>query len=152
MTSDELFLVAAIHVDDIFVFYNVKEEAQCLMNILKSYFDLKDLGLAKSCLGLNVQFAKDLSELSIKQEAYANKIFKTCNMQECKVVATPLDPNQKLCKNMIQSPDNTLEEFTKECYEEAVGSLLYLSEWSRPDIAYAMRTLGSFSNDSAKPH
>jgi len=56
-------------------------------------------------------------------------------MQECKAVATSLDPNQKLCKNMIQ--DDTLEEFTKERYEEAVESLLYLSQWSRPDIAYA---------------
>jgi len=122
------------------------------MNILKTYFDLKDLGLAKSCLGLNVQFAKNSSELSIKQEAYANKVLKTCNMQECKAVAAPSDLNQKLCKNMIQSPDDTLEEITKERYEEAVGSLLYLSQWSRPDIAYAIRTLGSFSNDPAKSH
>jgi len=34
-------------------------------------------------------------------------------MQECKPVTIQLNANQKLCKDMIQSPDDTLEEFTK---------------------------------------
>jgi len=43
ITPDKSFLTAAIYVDDIFIFYDVENEMQRLIDILKTYFDLKDL-------------------------------------------------------------------------------------------------------------
>lgn len=91
--SNKLFVVAAIYVDDIFIFSDTEDEVHRLISILRSYFDLKDLGLMKSCLGLTVKLAKDSSELSIKQEAYANKVLKR------RKSVNPLPfPNKKLYK------------------------------------------------------
>ena len=56
-------------------------------------------------------------------------------MQDCKPVSTPVDIGMKLVK-ASDSEDCT----DQQCYQSAIGSLLYLSVSTRPDIAYAVIT------------
>lgn len=37
-------------------------------------------------------------------------------------------------------------------YQEAVGSLIYLSQGTRPDIAYAVNSVSKFCNKPGKAH
>jgi hypothetical protein len=62
-----------------------------------------------------------------------------------KPVSLPMDSNAQL--SSAQSPSTT-EEFAKMRnipYHEAVGSLMYTSLRTRPDITYAVQTLSCFS-------
>ena len=73
-------------------------------------------------------------------------------MQDCKPHPTPLVYGQRLSKS--QCPASAAEK--KEClnlpYKELVGSLMYLAQGTRPDIAYAVSKLGQFSSNPGKEH
>ena len=68
-------------------------------------------------------------------------------MDESKPVGTPADPSQKLLKT---SDDEECVDQQK--YQSLVGSLLYLSVCTRPDITFAVSTLAKFSAKPAQRH
>ena len=66
-------------------------------------------------------------------------------MEHCKLAATPLQQNLKLC-----SDDGTKEvDATK--YRQLVGSLIYLTT-TRPDLAYSVSVLSQFMSNPLKIH
>jgi hypothetical protein len=63
-----------------------------------------------------------------------------------------MDIGQRLSKE--DSP-TTVEEKKKMAaypYRELVGSLMYLAQCTRPDLAYATAKLGQFSSNPGMPH
>ncbi|SCV73225.1 BQ2448_7150 [Microbotryum intermedium] len=94
---------------------------------------------AKYVLGIQLKCKSDGS-ITISQEAYINDVLKRFDMIECNPTSTPMAPNLKL-KPSLTEP-TTLE---KTCYLQVIGSLLYASLGTRPDITYAVTYLARFS-------
>lgn len=82
---------------------------------------------------------------------YINEILKTFGMQDCKPVGTPSDTNTKLCINM-NSDDVSNADLQRIPYQEAVGSLLYLSQGTRPDISFAVNDVSRFNSNYTAAH
>ena len=68
-------------------------------------------------------------------------------MQDCKPVGTPVDISAKLVK--AKDEDECIDQ---QLYQSAIGSLLYLSVSTRPDITYAVGNLARFSSKPTKHH
>ena len=68
-------------------------------------------------------------------------------MDEASTIATPVDSSIKLVK---ASEEDVL--FDKHKYQSAVGSLLYLSVATRPDITYAVSNVAKFSASPTTRH
>jgi len=68
-------------------------------------------------------------------------------MQDAKSVATLVDTSTKLVKAV---EDDVLAD--QSLYQSAVGSLLYLSTSTRPDIAFAESNVAKFSANPTKRH
>ena len=68
-------------------------------------------------------------------------------MSDAKPVSTPVDTGTKLVKATDDS-----DEVNQGLYQSAVGSLLYLSSRTRPDIAYAVSNVAQFSAKPNKQH
>jgi hypothetical protein len=62
-------------------------------------------------------------------------------------VSTPLDSNLKLTKNMEQADPKIVS-----LYQRAIGSLMYASMGTRPDITFSVQTLSQFSTNPSKEH
>lgn len=72
-------------------------------------------------------------------------------MSDSNPASTPLDHNQVLSKNM-HAKDSGPSEMANVPYQEAVGSILYLSQVTRPDIAHAVNTVSKFNKNPCKIH
>ena len=73
-------------------------------------------------------------------------------MSTAHTMKTPLDPNQNLWE--LKDTKNKEEESDAEPfqYQEAVGYILYLSQISRPVLAFAASHLSQFNNCHTRAH
>ena len=81
----------------------------------------------------------------IGQPAYTRNVLEKFGMSNSKSVATPVDSSSRLMNDSGEKCD-------QQPYQAAVGTLLYLSVWTRPDIAYAVGNVAKFCADPRKEH
>lgn len=145
--SGNLKLIIAIYVDDFLIFYKNGNELMELKSFLHVTFKMKDLGNINKCLGIHIQ-QKD-NCIQMDQSKYIREILERFEMSDCKPVGTPSDTSLKLSVNMV-TEDNNLTG--KVPFQEAVGSLLHLTQGTRPDIAFAVNDVSRFNSRHSNTH
>jgi hypothetical protein len=142
-SEGEMFLVA-VYVDNIIV----GGKSDVIMSAVKkepSYkFEIKDLRPLHYFLGVKVI---QIGESGVGQPVYTEKILQRYGMQDSKPVSTPVNPDVKLVA--CEKPDDV---HNQQLYQAVVGSLLYLSTKTRPDIAYAVSCVARFCAKPSKEH
>jgi histone deacetylase 1/2 len=88
-----------VYVDDIIVASSSQAATNALLRNLERDFALKDLGDLHYFLGIEVK--RQGGDLLLKQERYATEVLQRVNMMDCKAVATPLPPSEKLSLSMM---------------------------------------------------
>ena len=83
----------------------------------------------------------------IGQPAYTTSLLQTFGMQDCKPVSTPVNVGSKLTK--ATDDDDSVDQ---QKYQSAIGSLMYLSVSTRPDISYTASCLARFSAKPTREH
>lgn len=140
-------IIVAIYVDDFLIFYVHVDDLIKLKNFLNKAFNMKDMGEARHCLGLNIHQVEN--SIEIDQCGYIDEILDRFGMINSNSQVSPSDTNQKLSVSMVDD-ENTL--VGKVPYQEAIGSLLYLAGLTRPDIAFAVNDLSRFNKNHSEPH
>jgi transposase InsO family protein len=143
--SGEDATLIAIYVDDILIASRNQRKIAEISKVLSSKFEIKDLGDASFCLG--VEFGRVDGRVTLHQRGYIKDMLARFGMSECKPVATPVEPGTKLIKKQRQS-----NEELRFPYRELLGSLTYLSTTTRPDISFAVSHLGQFNNCYGEDH
>lgn len=145
-------LFVAVYVDDLLFFHNNNHQLNALKKYLMTNFHMKDLGPATSCVGMQIDQSANGERIEINQAKYIQDILVRFNMADCNPISTPVDPNQKLTSEM--SPKSNVEkcEMANIPYQEAVGSILYLAQCTRPDIAFAVNNVSRFNNNPGSAH
>ncbi len=139
-------VILAVYVDDIILASESDEQMKNVKKLISSKFTVKDMGRLAYFLGVSVD-QESKSHVWVGQPAYTQKVLERFNMDASNSVATPADNSTKLIKN-----DGSMECVDQKLYQSAVGSLLYLSMWSRPDITYAVHHVAKFSSQPTKEH
>lgn len=88
---------------------------------MEEAFEMKDLGQAKMCVGIQIIRDWNNGKISLSQDRYANEILKKFGMENCSSVRMPLDPAVRLERS---DGEDLPEEYP---YIELIGSLMYLS-------------------------
>ena len=83
----------------------------------------------------------------ILDEYLCDRVLSKFGMDQAKPVSTPVDASAKLVKTGEE--EETVDQLR---YQLAVGSLLYLSMWTRPDITYAVSNAANFCSNPSKEH
>ena len=143
--SDIVYI--GVYVDDIVLAGRDERRLQEIKDDFSKKFDIKDLGEIKYFLGIKVVQDKESNSIWIGQPAYTKNLLKSYGMQDSNPVNTPADANSKL-----QPATNQDEPLNQTQYQSAVGSLMYLSVSSRPDIAFAVNNLARFNSNPRKEH
>ena len=118
-----------IYVDDCHV---AAQEDQIVEigNQLKSKFEMHDLGPLTYSLGINVDQSNGAVTLS--QAKYVEKLTKKFGMDDSRIMSTPLPFKPQ----NDQSNNKPFEDVNK--YQQLIGSLIYLANATRPDLAYSV--------------
>ncbi|CAH0550178.1 unnamed protein product [Brassicogethes aeneus] len=144
------FVVLILYVDDMLVASNNKTKLGEIINQLGKVFDMKDLGEPNSFLGMTIERNKDENYMKLHQENYIESVLEKFNMNESKPQSTPMVTTQVTKQNKRRKieeqnlRDNAQNEESTICkapYREAIGSLMYLANATRPDIAFAVNYL-----------
>lgn len=104
------------------------------------------MGKLQYFLGVKVAYPEP-GKIWMGQPNYTAEILNKFQMENSKPTKTPCDTGTKLTKASSNS-----ELFDKDVYQSAIGSLLYLSTRTRPDIAYAVSNVARFSSQPTKEH
>lgn len=145
-------LFVTIYVDDFLIFTNCRKMKKKLKRYLCSRFQMKDIGEAKFCLGLRISRNMERGELTLDQEKYVEELLEKYQMKNCHPVSTPFEPSERLDKSMCPTSTKEQEEMTKVPYKEAVGSLLYLAQATRPDISFAVNAVSQYCSNPGRRH
>ena len=91
--------------------------------------------------------------MHLSQPKYIQKVLKRFNMESSHPVQTPLDANQKLdVYSEKDSEEDNSDNKTVFRYQEAIGTILYLSQTTKPDIYFASRALSRYCQNSGRMH
>lgn len=130
-----------LFVDDLFVFSNDRQETTRVYERLERKFKVRNLGEIQDCLGVRVK--RENGVISLDQEGYIDQLLERYDLSKCNPAMTPLNPKEKL---------QPAEEKSNFPYQRLIGSLMYLSVFTRPDIAFAVSYLSQFNNSHSTSH
>ncbi|CAI5728216.1 unnamed protein product [Peronospora farinosa] len=149
-TVGENKVYITVYVDDLLI-VGTESDIEMVLVQLRSKFKIKDLGPVKHLLGMEISYMLGC-RMSITQHGYMEKILTRFKMTKCKPVPTPQVqgnfpmPGNPDVEPVCVDPDPDMD------YRQIVGSLQYLVQCTRPDIANAVRTLGKFLNCYTREH
>lgn len=132
-----------VYVDDILLTGSDLAELERVKQELHMKFTIKDLGVARFFLGMEIYRTEEGTFLS--QKKYILDILASAHMQEAKEAKFPLPTELKLSSESGQR----LED--EEQYQRLVGRLLYLG-LTRADISYDVQHLSQFVSKPKVPH
>jgi hypothetical protein len=144
-------LIIAIYVDDTLIIGSDENKIREFICLLNSKFKTKDLGPLVCILGLQIEYLNN-DTVRIHQKKYIDKVIKTFKLQDTKNTDIPLQPNQKLTKELLTEDDELRNLIDSEKYRQAIGSLIYLMVSTRPDISYTVSVLSRFMQEPRELH
>jgi hypothetical protein len=104
---------------------------------------MKDLG--KADVILNIKLIKGENGITLTQSHYVEKVLSHFGYKESKPSPTPYDPSLVLWKNKRIGRDQLR-------YSQIIGSLMYLTSATKPDISFAVSKLSRFTTNLGDDH
>ncbi len=137
-----------VYVDDILVAGKNMADIQSVKDMLTKAFKVRDLGEAKYFLGMSLDRDRQARTLKMSQERLATELVSRYGMKDGKMKSAPMSPSVRL----VQATEENMLDKDAYKYSELVGSLLYLSVCTRPDIAQAVGVLTRHMAKSSMEH
>ena len=108
--------------------------------------EVRDMGEVKELLGMKVMRDKKTKKLTLSNPGHIMALLQVFGMDTC----TPYKTAMASGVRMSKTGENLLPDGNR--YAELVGSLLYLSTTTRPDIACAVGVLSRFMSCPEQDH
>ncbi|XP_076893850.1 uncharacterized protein LOC143545969 [Bidens hawaiensis] len=143
---DNVLIVLLVYVDDIVITGNNVEEIGKIKGLLRNKFLIKDLGILKYFLGIEVLYSS--SGVCLNQRKYCVELLAEFGLTASKPVNTPIEQNH-IVTSFCEKDSTLLENITG--YQKLVGKLIYLSH-TRPDISYSIQFLSQFMHSPTSSH
>jgi hypothetical protein len=143
-TNDD-FVIITVWVDDMLLFATTTELKNKAIKDVESEWEITNLGTPIKIVGIELAITPDM--ISISSSAYIDQILAREGLEKCNSVSTPLDPNIMLEPN----PDGNIGNRSNS-FASLLGELQYIANATRPDIAYAVNRLASYTANPSLQH
>lgn len=136
-------IIVEVYVDDIIFGSDDNKISQNIAKDMKQEFEMSMLNELNLFLGLQI------SQLNkgtfISQSKYIKQMHKKIQMEDCKLVSTPMVTCCKLSK------DDASNEVDQKLYRSMIGSLLYVTT-SRPNVMQVVEVVSIFQFAPKETH
>ena len=149
---DGSFVYLLLYVDDMLIASKSISEINKLKAQLSNEFEMKDLGVAKKILGMEIHRDRSVGKLYLSQKNYIEKVLERFGMQNAKPVNTPLAAHFRLSAEMSPQNDEEKEQMMYVPYASAVGSMMYAMVCTRPDISQAVSVVSRYMGNPGRMH
>ena len=143
-------MLIALYVDDLLIAGNDSKAIAWIKGELRKRFEMKDLGEARVCLGLEITRDRANRTLHLSQKKYTQSVLERFRMHDAKPVPTPMESG--FTNIRWSDPEASYESAADFPYRQAIGCLMFLMIGTRPDIAFAVCLLAQFSEQPLVPH
>jgi len=145
------FVIIVVYVDDLNIIETTKEIKEAREH-LKKEFEMKDLGKTRFFLGLQIEYTKN--GILVHQSNYTARVLKRFNMENANPLSTSM---MGRTLNVEKDPfrpkeDNERDLGSEVPYLSDIGALMYLANYTRPDIAFAVSLLARSNLCPIKRH
>jgi hypothetical protein len=145
LCRDDHFIIVTVWVDDLLLFVTLESLIEQTKANLEAEWELTDLGELVKIVGIEIAL-RDHS-IMISQRRYLESILCKEGMDNANTVGMPLDPNIVLEPN----PDGDVGDQSNS-YARLIGELQFLANATRPNIAYAISRLLSYTANPTMQH
>ena len=142
---DEEFAIITVWVDDLLLFTTTINLMKKMKSDIKAEWEVTDLGEPSKIVGIEITMEKD--SIAISQTKYIESILKKEGLERCNPVGMPLDPNSPLEPNPEGNVGSRSNSFAR-----LLGELQFIANATRPDIAYAVNRLASYTANPSLQH
>ena len=113
---------------------------------------MKDLGKTRYCLGLQIKYC--LNGVLIHQSSYTEKVLKRFYMDKSHPLSSPMVVRSlEVTKDPFWPKEENEELLGLEVpYLSAIGALVYLANYTRPDIVFSVNLLARYNLAPTKRH
>ncbi|RVW25775.1 Retrovirus-related Pol polyprotein from transposon RE2 [Vitis vinifera] len=142
-TTGNVQINVLVYVDDLIISGNDSAALKTFKAYLSDCFKMKDLGVLKYFLGIEV--ARSSAGLFLCQRKYTLDIVSEAGLLGAKPCGFPIEQNHRLGLangELLSNP---------ESYRRLVGRLIYLAV-TRPDLAYSVHILSQFMHEPRIEH
>ena len=136
-------VIICLYVDDLLIFGTNMKGILDTKKYLTSQFKMKDLGEVDTILGIKVK--KHSGGYALSQSHYIEKVLLKFQHLKFKEANTPYDSSIKLL-------ENSGREVAQLEYASAIGSLMYATHCTRPDIAFAVCKMSRYTSNPSTEH
>jgi hypothetical protein len=137
--------ILTVWVDDLLLFASSDKLMEQTISDVQSVWEVTILGEPTKIVGIEITQTDDA--ITISQKMYINSILEREGLSGINSVTTPLDPNIKLEPNPDGGEGNRSNSFAR-----LLGELQFLANCTRPDIAFAVNRLASYTANPSLQH
>ena len=147
-----VLIIVLVHVDDCSIVASPQPLINRFKIEIKKHVEITDLGALHWILGIEVQRIREERKLLLSQRSYIDSILRRYGFFDLKPISTPMDPNIRLTSAQSPTATDDIAKMRDIPYHEAIGSLMYASLGTRPDISFAVQTLSRFAVNPGLAH
>lgn len=133
------------YVDDLLIAAESLSLITTVKHQLQSVFEIRDLGDTKEFLNMTVEYNREQGTLKLAQKAAIQKAVQKFGLANCRVKAVPMST-----ADIVIAHGEAISENIP--YRSLVGSLLYFSVTTRPDIAFSVGVLSRHMSSPTTEH
>ena len=150
LKSDQEIVFVAVYVDDIQIVGN-RTLVDWVKVKLHDRFKTTDLGPCTYYLGMRMERNRAMGIIKISQPGHIENALNAHQMSEAKSQASPMEPNAN--NTLVAAPEGfNADPEDVTAFKSGLGLLMYLMVRTRPDIAFAVCKLSTFSNNPTDIH
>jgi hypothetical protein len=138
-------LLVGLYVDDM-PFAGTPTAIAWFKQAVANRFDYKDIGVANFLVG--IQLTQSDRGITLSQSTYIHKLVNDLGLSQCRRISVPISGGD--IGELDTSTDT--EPVDPTIYRNIIGRLMYAMVATRPDIAYAVSTLGKYASKPNSTH